>query len=264
MRQNFGISVVIPAHGRGEQLRHAIDSVRSRNPERVEILVIDDASPTMLGTLLPERNDAGIEVRSYRLQRNRGPAAARNLGIRRARFPYVALLDSDDRFTANKIDRVVEYLAAGDTDLLFHACRGMERYHHLAMFWWKRMRLMLPFPWLLAFYNPVVTPTLVFRRKRRLAPPSLRHCEDYAFLLNYVSNDVRVAYIADALTEVGRPQGSEGGLSQALWKMRMGEFRSRALLLRREEAGDLMRWAIGTAVGSLRVINDVVRGRYFR
>ena len=150
MRQNFGISVVIPAHGRGEQLRHAIDSVRSRNPERVEILVIDDASPTMLGTLLPERNDAGIEVRSYRLQRNRGPAAARNLGIRRARFPYVALLDSDDRFTANKIDRVVEYLAAGDTDLLFHACRGMERYHHLAMFWWKRMRLMLPFPWLLA------------------------------------------------------------------------------------------------------------------
>ena len=93
-----GVSVVIPTFNRSAELRRAIDSVTSLSPERTEILVIDDGSTESAITGLPSLNAHGVPVRGYRQRHNRGPQAARNLGMRRARFSHIAFLDSDDRF----------------------------------------------------------------------------------------------------------------------------------------------------------------------
>jgi glycosyltransferase involved in cell wall biosynthesis len=257
-----GISVVIPAYRREAPLLRSIESVVTGSPGRVEILVVDDCSPVPLGPLLPAANGSGVAVRPFRLPRNRGPQAARNLGIRRARFSHIALLDSDDLFRADKIDRLLALQAAGMPDILFHAVEGMDRSNRVTEAW-AQGRLLRWFRWFLAAYNPVITPGLVFRRVNRLGPPGMRHCEDWAFVLRLARPGVTVGYLPDRLSAVERAQGEAGGLSEQRWQMRKGEFLARSLLWKEQRLSVLPRVMVGSAFGLLRIAADILRGRYF-
>ncbi|WP_279426582.1 glycosyltransferase family 2 protein [Anaeromyxobacter terrae] len=259
----LGISVVIPTYNRRESLLRAIDSVATADPSRVEIVVVDDGSAIDARSFVRLVNAHGIPVRCFRQQRNRGPQAARNLGIRRARYPYVAFLDSDDTFRADKVDRVMAELASGRIDLLFHAVSGMKSYNVLGALWSRYLSFAIPFRWLAAVYNPAPTPGLVIRRMRRLGAPRLTHCEDYFFLLRYASSEIRVRYIHDELSSVCRAPGTGGGLSESAWRMRVGEFAARRALLKERRFSNCTRFLVGTAVGVARVASDLIRGRYF-
>jgi glycosyltransferase involved in cell wall biosynthesis len=259
--RSAGISVVIPAFGREQPLLRSIESVVTNAPQQVEILVIDDCSPVPLGPLLPAANRSGVPVRGFRLPRNRGPQAARNLGIRRARFSHVALLDSDDVFSAYKIDRLLALQAAGMPDILFHAVDGMDRSNRITGAW-ATGGMLRWFRWFIAVYNPVITPGLVFRRVNRLGPPGMRHCEDWAFVLRLAGPGVSVGYVPDRLASVTRAQGEAGGLSELRWQMRKGEFRARALLWKERRASVLPRVMLGSLFGLFRIAADVLRGRY--
>jgi GT2 family glycosyltransferase len=256
-----GISVVIPAYGREAPLLRSIESVVTAYPGRVEILVVDDCSPMPLGPLLPAANGSGVPVRAFRLPRNRGPQAARNLGIRRARFSHIALLDSDDLFRADKIDTLLALQARGMPDILFHAVDGMERSNSVTQRW-ATGGLIRAFRWFIAAYNPVITPGLVFRRVNRLGPPGMRHCEDWAFVLRLAGPGATVGYLSDPLSAVVRAQGEAGGLSEQRWQMRRGEFRARSLLWKERRLSVLPRIAVGSLFGLLRIVADAVRGRY--
>jgi glycosyltransferase involved in cell wall biosynthesis len=261
--RTFGISVVVPTFNRSE-VRRAIESVASQNPGDVEILVIDDGSEVDLRGLLPQYNSHSIKVRTYRLESNRGPQAARNLGIRRASFQYVAFLDSDDEFHRDKVDRLLEHLGNGDIDVLYHAAAGLEKYNMLGRIWRTKLHRLVPFQWWAAVFNPVGTPTLVVRRRTRLGLPRLRHCEDYCFLLRYCGPGVKVEYLDELLATVHRRPGTAGGLSGALWSMRKGEFAARMVLLKDANPSSVLRFLLGAAFGCLRIGADVVRLRYWR
>lgn len=266
----LGISVVIPTLDRLELLTRAYDSVSCTQPAKVEILVIDDGSPCDLRPHLPLQNRHGVAIRSYRFDRNRGPQAARNLGVRRARFSHIAFLDSDDAFTPDKLDVVLEKLdvspPSSAPDLLFHGVQGMPKYGQLGRLWTRHLSAWLPFSWWVALLNPVVTPALVIRREHRLGVPWMRHCEDWAFLLRYVRVDTRVLYLDHELSIVFRAQGSQGGLSSATWGMRRGEFTARRILLSGKVAwpSGPLRYAAGATAGLLRILNDLLRCRYLR
>lgn len=260
MVRPFGISVVIPTYGRREEVMRALHSV-SGDTRKVEIIVIDDHSPEDLRPLIPARNNHGIVVRTYRFSRNRGPQAARNLGIRRARFSHIAFLDSDDAFLPEKSQAVLAALEGGAVDVLIHAERGMERYAKLSRLWQSHFPN-VPLRWLACAYNPVTPSALVVRRNGRLGIERLRHCEDYAFLLHYLHGKTSVRFLDLELSTLYRSQGLEGGLSGDRWKMRKGEFQARKVLLRRPTADNLLCYVVGTLFGCARVVNDLVRGRY--
>lgn len=263
-KRPIGVSVVIPTLDRMDFVLRALESVRCTSTERVEIIVIDDGSAVDLRPQLPPSNAAGIAVRAFRFERNRGPQAARNLGIRRAAFSHIAFLDSDDSFSAEKLDRVLSELDRQGLDLLFHGVLGMPIYASLARAW-LRISGLLPFHWWLALLNPIPTPALVIRRECRLGVTKFRHCEDWAFLLHFVQPGCRVLYLDQELCSVHRQPGSQGGLSGAVWRMRIGEFRARRVLLRhRRQLGVsvLARLALGSLAGGLRVLNDALRGRF--
>jgi glycosyltransferase involved in cell wall biosynthesis len=227
-------------------------------------VVVDDGSAAHLRGELPPRNGSNVRLRDLRFTRNRGAQAARNLGLRRARFSHVAFLDSDDVFLPGKIDAVLRQLEGAAPDILFHAVQGMARYARLARCWEHGARGLLPFHWLLALVNPIPTPALVVRRQRRLGPPGLRHSEDWAFLLRYARPGQRVVYLDQTFAAVQRPAGSAGGLSGAAWRMRRGEFSARRVLLKSPSPGQLLRFAAGSIAGALRVLADLLRGRYWR
>ena len=259
-----GLSIVIPTFNRPEMLRRAVASVVSTQPLRTEIIVVDDGSIVDARSGLAPVNSSGVCVRAFRVDHNRGPQAARNLGIRRARFSHVAFLDSDDAFTPDKVDAILTEIERAPVDILFHAVDGMPKYNWLARHWHRTWRYVVPFHWLASLYNPAVTPALVVRRRIRLGLPSLRYCEDWCFLLHYATPGMQVRYIARELSTVFRAAGTQGGLSGAVWRMRRGEFVARTVLLKRPSASSLMRYALGCVVGSLRIVSDLLRGRYLR
>ncbi|MBU4264108.1 MAG: glycosyltransferase [Proteobacteria bacterium] len=110
------ISVIIPTWNRQEFLARAIDSVLGQSYTDFELIVVDDGSTDDTARRLA---GYGAQVRSIH-QENRGPAAARNTGIRAAEGAFVAFLDSDDRFAPEKLAVQQAAMAAHPEYLISH------------------------------------------------------------------------------------------------------------------------------------------------
>jgi glycosyltransferase involved in cell wall biosynthesis len=93
------ISVVIPTYNRYSYLIEALDSVFSQGRPPDEVIVVDDGSSD--GTAIKLEN-AQLPIRLIK-QKNAGPAAARNRGIRESTSDWIALLDSDDVWLPEKL-----------------------------------------------------------------------------------------------------------------------------------------------------------------
>ncbi len=104
-------TVVIPCYNYGEFLAEAVDSVLSQSIQDFEIIVVDDGSTDSVTTRLL----ADFERPKTKVIRtpNRGPAAARNTGIRASDGRYVVNLDADDRLHPRYLEKTI---AALDND----------------------------------------------------------------------------------------------------------------------------------------------------
>lgn len=99
------ISVILPVHNRADVLPRAIESVLAQEFTGFELIVVDDGSSDDSPKIAEGYDDP--RIRLIRLDRNRGGNAARNAGLRAARAPLIAFLDSDDRYLPNKLSFVV-------------------------------------------------------------------------------------------------------------------------------------------------------------
>ena len=111
------ISVVIPSYNRLESLKRAIQSVLSQHSPVDELIVVDDGS-TDNTTAYISRNYPEIKLIQ---QANQGVSAARNAGIHKASYEWIALLDSDDSWHQNKISSIREALINHPDICLFHS-----------------------------------------------------------------------------------------------------------------------------------------------
>jgi glycosyltransferase involved in cell wall biosynthesis len=111
------VSVILPVHNRADVLPRAIESVIAQELADFELIVVDDGSTDESATLV--QSFADDRIRLIRLDKNRGGNVARNEGIRAARSPLIAFLDSDDRYLPNKLSTVVgEFERRPGLDLL--------------------------------------------------------------------------------------------------------------------------------------------------
>lgn len=97
------VSVVVPVYNGAELVGRAIRSVLAQTFPDFELIVVDDGSTDNLAKALEQFPD--LRLRRLRHTRNRGAAAARNTGIRKARGAYIAFLDSDDEWLPEMLDR---------------------------------------------------------------------------------------------------------------------------------------------------------------
>lgn len=101
------VSVVITTYDRPDFLEDALASVLGQSYRNIEIIVVDDCSPT---DLFPVLGPAGVEIRYHRQPENGGANRARNAGVALARGELVAFLDDDDIWRADKVARQVAAL----------------------------------------------------------------------------------------------------------------------------------------------------------
>jgi glycosyltransferase involved in cell wall biosynthesis len=102
------VSVVLPTHNRLECLPRAIDSVLGQTYERLELIVVDDASEDATTDYLQRLGDR--RVRWLSLETRGGAGRARNAGVRNATGDLIAFQDSDDEWLPFKLERQVRLL----------------------------------------------------------------------------------------------------------------------------------------------------------
>lgn len=105
MAECLPISVLVPTYNRASTLPHALHSVLGQSCPPAELIVIDDGSTDETGQLVAQIKDQHRRASKILLitQANAGVSAARNRGIDAASYPWIALLDSDDRWTEHKL-----------------------------------------------------------------------------------------------------------------------------------------------------------------
>ena len=114
------ISVVMPVYNAARFLRESIDSVLGQTYTHFELILIDDCSTDNSYEILCEYAQKDSRVRVYKNERNMGVSYTRNFGVNNAQFDYIALIDSDDMWSAEKLQKQVALIATyPDTDLCY-------------------------------------------------------------------------------------------------------------------------------------------------
>ncbi len=118
------ISVVIPVFNRADELRRALDSLLVQSYKTFEVVVCDDGSTEDIASVVASFEDR-LSVRYLRIANSGGPARPRNTAILAAQGEWIALLDSDDWWDANRMELVVRELS-DRVDLVYHPQRAVR------------------------------------------------------------------------------------------------------------------------------------------
>jgi len=102
------VSVLIPTFNRQETIERAVSSVLLQTHQELECIVIDDASTDKTLELLAKFDDPRLKVIS--LPENHGVSFTRNKGFSQAKGEAIALLDSDDEWLKDKLERQLPLL----------------------------------------------------------------------------------------------------------------------------------------------------------
>lgn len=100
------ITALIPTYNCERYICETVDSVLAQTYPAHEVIVVDDGSTDQTQAVLTRY---GPRIKYIR-QANAGPPAARNTGIAQATGDFIALLDSDDLWVPEKLQRQVDYL----------------------------------------------------------------------------------------------------------------------------------------------------------
>lgn len=112
------VSVVVPTYNRQDYLAEAIESVIEQTYDAIELLIVDDHSSESPRSIVDEFSDANLQnIEFLRHEENKGVSAARNTGIENANGELIALLDDDDLWTPDKIERQVAEFQRGGSDI---------------------------------------------------------------------------------------------------------------------------------------------------
>lgn len=102
------VSVIIPTYNRAYLIDKAINSVLSQTYRDYEIIIVDDGSTDNTREVVKGFVDSRINYIFH--ANNLGVSAARNTGIKASRGEYIALLDSDDEWLPEKLEKQVVIL----------------------------------------------------------------------------------------------------------------------------------------------------------
>ena len=97
------VSVIIPTYNRASLLKRAIKSVLDQTYKNLEIIIVDDGSTDRTEEIVKDFSDK--RIRYIHHSKNRGVSAARNRGVKSSKGNFIALLDHDDEYLPERIEK---------------------------------------------------------------------------------------------------------------------------------------------------------------
>lgn len=197
MNKLIKVTVVVPYYNDSKVFKRCIDSIFAQTIPIYEVIVIDDCSKDSneLQSLLKLYGSECI--RYIRNDANHNAAYSRNLGIRLSKGDVIALLDADDFWGPEHLERSLNALEVNDADFIYSNVIEMDQYgkEH------KRKvddisRLINPYD--IVLNSPPQTGSFVFYKKDMtdiLFDESLRRHQDYQFLIDIIANKKKYKYL---------------------------------------------------------------------
>jgi len=124
------VSVIIIFLNSEKFLREAIESVFAQTYGNWELLLVDDGSTdasTAIARHCAAQHSPKVSYLEHAGHQNKGACAARNLGVYQAKGKYIALLDSDDVWLPQKLERQVALLESQPQAAMLY---GASQYWH--------------------------------------------------------------------------------------------------------------------------------------
>jgi glycosyltransferase involved in cell wall biosynthesis len=98
------VSVIIPTYNREKYIEETVKNALVQTYENIEVIVIDDGSTDQTEQKIKEFNDSRVR---YIWQENTGVSGARNKAILSSKGEFIALLDHDDIWLPEKLEKQI-------------------------------------------------------------------------------------------------------------------------------------------------------------
>jgi len=113
------VSIIMPSWNTARFISESIQSVISQTYTFWELLIVDDCSTDNTDEIVrPFLSDRRIKF--FKNEQNVGAALTRNRAIRKAQGEWIAFLDSDDLWAAEKLDKMVQFMQNNHYSFAYH------------------------------------------------------------------------------------------------------------------------------------------------
>jgi len=130
------ISVIIPAYNHEQFIRAAVESVLGQSWTDLELLVIDDGSTDGTGEIVKSYDDRRL---TYIYQENQDAYNTINRGLHMAKGDYISILNSDDVYAYNRLERLLSILKKSKAACIFTDIQPINEKGEEILdpsFWW--------------------------------------------------------------------------------------------------------------------------------
>src|SRR5277367_6637039 len=100
------VSVIVPLYNKAPYIERCLDSILSQTFGELEVIIVNDGSTDGGDEAVRRCKDGRIRLIG---QHNQGPGAARNRGVAESSAPIIAMLDGDDAWEPDYIERSLQY-----------------------------------------------------------------------------------------------------------------------------------------------------------
>nr|AXY99814.1 gt1 [Proteus mirabilis] len=192
------ISVVIPYYNDSKHIEQCITSVISQTLTPLEIIIIDDCSIDTDGLRLILNKFNFFNIKLFRNNVNMNGAYSRNRGIHEAKGDFIALLDADDFWSMDHLEKNYNFIFKEKADFVYSQCnrnkknklikRKVNDIHHIVGNI-ENIILYSPPQTNSFFFSSKISPLICFDEK-------LKRHQDYQFFLDIIRNkNIKVSYL---------------------------------------------------------------------
>ncbi len=104
------ISIITPSYKSEKFIADTIQSVLNQTYQNWEMIIVDDVSPDNSNKIIEQYVKKDSRIKLIKLEKNSGPAVARNKAIEEAKGRYIAFLDADDLWKSEKLEKQIKFM----------------------------------------------------------------------------------------------------------------------------------------------------------
>jgi succinoglycan biosynthesis protein ExoU len=112
--QSTSVDVLIAAWNDAKTIGRAVRSALSDDHVNRVIVIDDGSTDDTFSVVSSLKEEVGDRIILQRLERNKGPSAARNRGLELSTAPWIAILDGDDYFRPGRIGALLDASEGAD------------------------------------------------------------------------------------------------------------------------------------------------------
>ena len=186
------VSIILPSYNSEQFIAKSIESVINQTYKNWEMVIVDDCSLDNSNEIIEDYIKKDKRIKLIKLEKNSGPAIARNKAIKEAKGRYIAFLDADDLWKPAKLEKQLNFMKENDLSFTYSAYDLIdEEGNHLGKF--------IP-PKEVSYYsilktNPIGCLTAIYdtRKLGKIYMPNILKRQDYGLWLKILKriNSVR-------------------------------------------------------------------------